>query len=724
MDPVVDATKALLDVHVNAWMASCLGVGVLAIIVAIVIHARLVGKDQGSEPMQRAGRAIHVGARAFLRTHLAALATAALAGAVVLLFAFNRAGDAWTNVLAFLVGCLGSGLAGLLGTRAAAAGGVRAAQAASTKGLGAALRTAYASGAAAALYSMGFAVASVAGLYLGTADPRRIFAFALGASVAALLARVGGGIFAKAADVAVSFAIRADQEIPDDSQSNPGVVADDVGDLAGDVTGMGADLYESFAGAVLAAMTLGVGVWASVEKSGRADAREAVDTLLAAGPATLVLYPVTIFAAGIVAALVAALFVKTESERRVGAALNRSIMVGSLLLAAGAAALTETLGLAEPRITQMLTRDADEAWRYTGPLGAWLAVLAGLALGVALGRIAEWQTSEDRPPARKLAEESAAGPPTNVLSGLALGMASCGWPALMITVAAGVAHYMAGAYGVALAAVGLLSTFAVPLAVHAFGAVAENACGIAEIVRMGPDTRRRTEALDSAAATTAVMGKSFATGAATHTVLALLAVLRQTWDRLHSGNPLHLDLGDVQVELGLLIGAMVPFLFSSMCIRAVTRVAGTLGEQIVEHFRVTRPLGEDAPPPDHAKFVAGGARRAIRRLGPAALLAIAAPVVCGFSPLGVRGLAAMLVAATLSATMLAFTLVNAGAAWDNAKRYVASGVFGGKGSPAYRAAVTGDVVGDPMKDAAGPGLHTLIKLMILLALVLLPFFPA
>jgi K(+)-stimulated pyrophosphate-energized sodium pump len=531
MDPVVDAAKELLDVRVNAWMASCLGVGVLAIIVATVIHARLVGKPQGSDAMQRAGRAIHVGARAFLRTHLAALATTALVGAVVLLFAFNRAGDAWTNVLAFLVGSLGSGLAGLFGTRAAAAGGVRTAQAASTKGLGAALKTAYASGAAAALYSMGFAVASIAGLYLGTADPRRIFAFALGASVAALLARVGGGIFAKAADVAVSLAIRADQEIPDDSQSNPGVVADDVGDLAGDVTGMGADLYESFAGAVLAAMTLGAGVWASVEKSGKADAREAVDTFLAAGPATLVLYPVTLFAAGIVAALVAALFVKTESERRVGAALHRSIMVGGVLLTAGAAALTAVLGLAEPRITQVFTgagRDADETWRYTGPYGAFLAVVAGIVLGVALGRIAEWQTSENRPPARRLAEESAAGPPTNVLAGLALGMASCAWPAVMITVAAGVAHYMAGAYGVALAAVGLLATFAIPFAVHAFGAVAENACGIAEIVRMGPETRGRAEALDAAAATTAVMGRSYATGAAALTVFALLAALRQT----------------------------------------------------------------------------------------------------------------------------------------------------------------------------------------------------
>lgn len=726
MDPLVDATKELLDVRVNAWMASCLGVGVLAILVAAILHARLTGKSGAPEALQRAGRALESGTRAFLRTNLATLAVVMVLGSVVLLFAFNASGDGWIDALAFFVGCAGSALAGLLGTRAAAAGGARAAQAASTKGLGAALRSAYAAGAAAALFTAGFGVVAVAGLFLGFGDPRRIFAFALGASFAALVARVGGGIFAKASDVAVSLALRTDQEIPDDSQSNPGVVADDVGDLAGDVTGMGADLFESFAGAVLAAMALGAGVWASVEKAGKADVRGPIESLMTAGPSTLVLFPVTLFAAGILAALVAALFVKTDSERRIGAALNHSVMIAGVLLTAGAAALTSSLGLADPRITQLLTgagRDADEAWRYTGPAGAFLAVLAGLVLGIALSRVSEWQTSENRPPARRLAEESAAGPPTNVLAGLALGMASCAWPAVLIAVAAGVAYYMAGAYGVALAAVGLLATLAAPLAVHAFGAVAENTCGLAEVVRMGPETRRRTEAIDAAAATTSVRGKSYATAAATLTVFALLAALRQAWDRAHPAAPLRLDLGDVQVQLGLVVGAMVPFLFSSMCIRAVNRVALALAGQIVTHCRETRSLGEEAPPPDHAKFVAGGARRAIRRLGGAALVAIGTPLLCGFSPLGVRGLAAALVGATLSATMLAFTLIHAGAAWDNAKRYVASGVHGGKGSPAYRAAVTGDVVGDPMKGAAGPGLHTLVKLMALLALVLLPFFP-
>jgi K(+)-stimulated pyrophosphate-energized sodium pump len=244
------------------------------------------------------------------------------------------------------------------------------------------------------------------------------------------------------------------------------------------------------------------------------------------------------------------------------------------------------------------------------------------------------------------------------------------------------------------------------------------------MVRMGPDTRRRTDALDAAAATTSAMGKSYATGAAALTALALLAAFREAYDRLHPTAPLRLELGDVQVQLGLVLGAMVPFLFSSYCIRAVGRVARTLSEQIVQHFRDTRPLGEEAPPPNHTRFVAGGARRAIRRTGPAALLAIGTPILCGFSPIGARGLAGLIVGATLSATMLAFTLNNAGSAWDNAKRYVASGVFGGKGSPAYRAAVTGDVVGDPMKDVAGPGLHTLLKLIAVLALVLLPFFPA
>jgi K(+)-stimulated pyrophosphate-energized sodium pump len=725
MDPLVDEFKALLDVHVNAWMFACLCVGVLAVVVAFVLHHRVVRSDDGPEAMQRVGRAIHVGARAYARTHLAAVTVVAALGAVALIFAFNRAGDAWMTALAFLVGCVGSTLAGVLGLRVAAIGGVRAAQAASTKGLSAALRKAYACGAAAALFAIGIGVASLAALYLGANEPRRLFAFALGASAAALVARVGGGVFAKAADVGLSLAIRADQDVPDDAPNNPGVVADDVGDDVGDVLGMGADLFESFAGAALAAMALGAGAKAWVEQHGSTENRAAFEGL-AAGPATLVLYPVALFAVGVLAALLAAPFVKTENERHVRAALQRSVMIGAVLFTAGAVAVTFTLGLEKPEVTQALTgagRVVEESWRYNHPIGVLLAVLVGLALGFALGRLAEWHTSEYRPPVRRLAEDSAAGPATNVLAGMALGMASCAWPAALIALAAGVSYYLAGAYGIALAAVGLLSTFAAPFAVHAFGPVAENACGIGEMVRLGPDTRRRTDALDAAAATTAPTGKAYATGAAALVVLALFAAYRETFDRLHPEAPLSLDVFDVRVQMGLLLGAMLPFLFTSHCIRAVGRVARTLSEQIVKHFRETRPLDDDAPSPDHAAFVAGGARRAIRRIGAAALVAIGAPIVGGFSPLGARGLAAMLLGAMLSGVMLAFTLTNAGAAWDNAKRYVASGVFGGKGSPAYKATVTGDVVGDPMKDAAGPGLHVLIKLMTILSLVLLPLFP-
>jgi K(+)-stimulated pyrophosphate-energized sodium pump len=726
MDPIVDEFKALLDVHVNAWMFACLCVGVFAVVVAFVLHHRVLRSDSGPDAMKRVGRAIHVGARAFLRMHVAATLLVTTLGAAALLLAFNRAGDAWTTALAFLVGCVGSMLAGMLGLRVAAIGGVRSAQAAATRGLGAALRKAYASGAAAALFTTGIAVASMGALYLGTNDPRRLFAFALGASTAALIGRVGGGIFAKAADVGLSLAIRADQDVPDDSPTNPGVIADDVGDDVGDVLGMGADLFESVAAATLAAMALGAGAWAWVEKHGTAEIRAAIDGL-AAGPATLVLYPLALSAVGIVAAMLAAPFVKTENERHVGAALHRSVMVSAVLFTAGAVALTFTLGLATPEVTQALTgagRDVEESWRYAHPAGTLWAVLVGLALGVALGRVAEWHTSENRPPARKLAEDSGAGPATNVLAGLALGMSSCAWPAVMTALGAGLAYYLAGVYGVGLAAVGLLATMASTLAVHAFGPVAENASGLGEMLRFGPDTRRRTDALDGAAATTAATGKAYAAGAATLVVLALFAAYREAFDRLHPETPLTLDLSEVRVQLGLLIGAMIPFLYASFCIRAVGRVARTLSEQIVKQCRESMPLGRDeGPPPDHAKFVYGGARRAIRRLGPAALVAVGAPIVCGFSPLGARGLAALLIGAMLSGSMLAVALTNAGAAWDNAKRYVASGVFGGKGSPAYKASVTGDVVGDPMKDAAGPGLHVLIKLMAILSLVILPLLP-
>jgi K(+)-stimulated pyrophosphate-energized sodium pump len=350
-------------------------------------------------------------------------------------------------------------------------------------------------------------------------------------------------------------------------------------------------------------------------------------------------------------------------------------------------------------------------------------VLAGLALGVGVMRITEHYTTERKPHARRLAEEGSAGPAMNVLSGWALAMTSCAWPALWIAVAAGLAWYMAGAYGVALAAIGLLSTLVLPLAVHAFGSVAENAGGIADMVRVQPETRRRTEALDAAAAATASMGKGYATAAAVLTALALFAAFRHAFDRLHPEEPLRLDLLDIQVQLGLLLGAALPFLFAGRCARAVADVARTLCDETLRWFRERRPPGAEPPAPDHGKFVALGVRRSVRRAGPAALLALGAPLVCGFSPLGPWGLVGLLVGATVSGAMLAMTLANAGAAWDSAKRYVSTGVFGGKGSPAYRAAVTGDIVGDPMKDAAGPGIHTLVKLMALLSLALLPLFP-
>jgi K(+)-stimulated pyrophosphate-energized sodium pump len=723
MDPIVDAVKALLDVPVNAWMAACLGAGVLAVLTALILRARLAGREAATDALQRVGRAVRMGVRGFARTQMAVTAAVALVGAGAIA-GLRRDDGAMAAALVFALGCVVPTLAAVLGLRAAAAGGTRCVHAASARGLSASLRTAYASGMVAALFAAGFAVIAIAALFLGSADPGRLVPFALGGSAAALVVRIGGGIFAKAADVGMSLAVRTDRDVPDDSDANPGVIADDVGDAVGDVAGMGADLHESLAAAAAAAMALGATVAGWAEKAAKAETRDAIANL-AAGPATLVLFPVAVLAAGVVASLLAAPFAKTENERKVGAVLHRTTMVGAVLFTAGAATLTFVLGLAQPEVTQALTGGphvAERPWRYDGPAGVLWAVLAGLVLGIGLGRHAEWCSSDARSPARRLAEESQGGPSVNVLSGIALGFASCGWQALMIAATVGVAYFMAGAYGVALAAAGLLGTMVVQLAASGFGAVAANARGIAEIVRAGPETRRRAEALDAAASATGATGRAYATGAAAMTSLALLAAFRESWARLHPGAAeLRLDLGDIQVELGLLVGAMLPFLFAATCIGAVGRVAKALSEQIVSAYRESRPLGDRAAQPDHARFVAAGTRNAFRRAAPAALIAVGAPVLCAFSPLGVSGLYAMLVGAIATGTMLSVALSTAGVAWDNARRYVASGVFGGKGSPAYRAAVTGDVVGDPMKDAAAPGLHTLVKLMAMIGLVLVPF---
>ena len=724
MDPIVDAVKALLDVPVNAWMAACLGAGVLAVLTALVLRARLAGREAATEGLQRVGRAVRSGVRGFARTQLVVLAGVAVLGAAAIAWTKRDEGAA-SAALVFALGCVVPTLASILALRAAAAGGTRCVHAASARGLSASLRTAYASGMVAALLSAGFALIAITALFLGTADPGRLVPFALGGSAAALVVRVGGGIFAKSADVGMSLAVRAEREVPDDDDANPGVIADDVGDAVGDVAGMGADLHESLAVAAAAAMALGAGAAAWADKSAKPELRDAIAGL-AAGPSTLVLFPVTVLAAGVVASLVAAPFAKTENERKVGSVLHRTTMVGALLFTAGAATLTFVLGLAQPEVTQALTGGAhfaERPWRYDGPAGVLWAVLAGLVLGLGLGRHAEWCSSDARSPARRLAEQSQGGPSVNVLAGFALGFASCGWQALMIAAAAGVAYFMAGSYGIALAATGLLGTMVVQHAASGFGAVAANARGIAEIVRAGPETRRRTEALDAAASATGATGRAFATGAAAMTSLALLAVVRDTWEQLHPSvaGGLRLGLGDIQVQLGLLVGAMLPFLFAATCVGAVSRVATVLSEQIVRTYRDNRPLGDRAEPPDHMRFVAAGTRNSFRRAAPAALIAVGAPVLCAFSPLGVPGLYAMLVGAIVTGTMLAIALGTAGVAWDNARRYVASGVFGGKGSTAYRAAVTGDVVGDPMKDAAAPGLHTLIKLMTMIGLVLVPF---